>query len=53
MKAQAKIHNSLYGGNFTLIPKPDKDRKKEENYRPISLSYKHRFNYILQYRNPL
>ena len=28
---------SLYEATITLIPKPDKDTTKEENYRPISL----------------
>ena len=29
--------NSLYEATITLIPKPDKDNTKKENYRPISL----------------
>ena len=32
-----KLPNSLYEATVTLIPKPDKDAKKRENYRPVSL----------------
>ena len=29
--------NSFYEAAITLIPKPDKDTTKRENYRPVSL----------------
>ena len=31
------IPNSFYEATITLVPKPDKDATKKENYRPISL----------------
>ena len=31
--------NSFYKATITLIPKPDKDNTKKENYRPILLMY--------------
>jgi len=34
---EGTLSNSLYEATITLIPKPDKDNTKRENYRPISL----------------
>ena len=34
---EGKSPNSFYKATITLIPKPDKDATKKENYRPLSL----------------
>ena len=34
---EGKLSNSFYEATTTLIPKPDTDAAKKENYRPMSL----------------
>ena len=34
---KGKLLDSFYEASITLIPKPDKDPTKKENYRPISV----------------
>ena len=34
---EGTLSSSFYEATITLIPKPDKDNTKKENYRPISL----------------
>ena len=35
---EGKLPNSYYEATIILIPKPDKDATKKENYRPKSLT---------------
>jgi hypothetical protein len=37
IEAEGTLPNSFYEATFTLIPKPQKDPTKIENFRPISL----------------
>ena len=37
IQEDGRLSNSFYEANIILIPKPDKDITKKENFRPISL----------------
>ena len=37
IEREGKLPDSFYEASITLIPKPDRDPVKTENYRPISL----------------
>ena len=37
VSGEGKLPNSFYEATITLLPKPDKDTTKKENYRPILL----------------
>ena len=40
---EGTLPSSIYEASITLIPKPDKDIKRKENYRPISLTWVQKF----------
>jgi hypothetical protein len=37
IETEGTLHNPFYEATITLIPRPHKDPKKKENFRPISL----------------
>ena len=37
VEEEGTLPKTFYDATITLIPKPDKDTTKKENYRPISL----------------
>ena len=37
IETDGRLPNSFYEASIILIPKPDKDTRKKENFRPISL----------------
>ena len=37
IQEEGRLPTSFHGASIILIPKPDKDTTKKENYRPISL----------------
>jgi len=47
MEEEGTLINSFSKASITLIPKPDKDFTRKENYRPVSLIDAEIFNKIL------
>ena len=41
IQTDGRLPNSFYEANIILIPKPDKDTTKKENFRAISLMNRH------------
>ena len=41
IQEEGRLPSSFYEASITLIPKPDKDTTKKENYRPKSLMNLH------------
>lgn len=37
MEEAGTLPNSFYKASLTMIPKPDKDTRRKENHRPVSL----------------
>ena len=37
IQTDGRLTNTFYGASIILVPKPDKDTTKKENFRPISL----------------
>ena len=37
IQTDGRLPNSFYEASIILIPKPDKDTRKKENFRPISM----------------
>ena len=42
IEEEGTLPKTFYEATITLIPKPDKDTTKKENYRPITDEYRHK-----------